>query len=457
MVRNSNKKEMHMTCRNGIRWMVLLTWMAAAGGFAQDNFLPGDKVEALIGAPAQTGIQIVKAGTSVILQGVCTNANTKFTIWRLQQKFSNISDLTRLSREAYADLTKMEQSFSEELALSFSQRVSEQIAADLRFKLVEGRLVVSGYANNKEDIEKITNIAKIFDKNPVINVEMRKDMIEIDAIFCRIQRTDGSSIGTKGLQSAKIEIPRLGYNVNGAPSPSVSDAVNNRNGTYSAINHRAGLNIGTQTELAGGAVANAITANFGVTEDNVKILVRPHLSTLNGQEAVFHSGGQQPFTIINQQAQNIEWKDFGTKLTILPTFTSDGLIEVDVYIELTIPLNDTANRFTKFSHHGRAILKENEALVLSGLIQQIFKMNIERTPFLSKIPIIGFFCGNKDKNHDQEEMVVVVMPRRPVTAKLEVTESMMGSAQMQNLVTDTAPDMGPIPDNKKNRRPGWKK
>lgn len=420
---------------------------------AQESFLPGDKAEVILGATEKTGVKIVKAGSSIILQGQCKDAVTKFTIWRLQQQFGNITDLTVLSKDAEDALREMEKSFSNELSLSFSERISDRLAKDLRFKIVEGRLVVSGYANNQDDIEKITNIAKIYDKNPVINVEIRNEMIEIDAIFCRIQRTDGHSIGMRGLQSAKIEIPPFGYVMQGAPVSSAGKALSNKDATYAGIDHRSGAHIGTQTELASGAIANAITANFGVTEDDVKILVRPHLSTLNGKEAIFHSGGQQPFTIINQQAQNVEWKDYGTKLTIKPTLTSEGEIDVDVNIELTIPLNDSENRFTKFSHNGRAILNENEGLVLSGLIQQIYKTGNERTPFLSKIPLLSFFFKHNSKNHDQEEMVVVVVPRRPAKAAQAVTDTAVGSDMMQDLIIETVPEMGPVPDKSNNRRP----
>jgi type II secretory pathway component GspD/PulD (secretin) len=124
-----------------------------------------------------------------------------------------------------------------------------------------------------------------------------------------------------------------------------------------------------------------------------------------------------------------------------------------VNIELIIPLNDADKRFTKFSHNGRAILNENEALVLSGLVQQIYSMNIERTPFLGKIPILNFFFGIQEKTHDQEELAVVVMPRRPSTASAEVTGTMRSTKEMQNIIIETAPSMGPVPENPKNSRP----
>lgn len=426
---------------------VLLAFFSATNGFTQDNFLPGDKVEAILGPTDKTGVQIVKAGTSIILKGTCQDALTKFTIWRLQQKFGNITDLTFLTPGAMTHLEEMEKSFSDDLSLSFNAQDSAVLSKDLRFKIIEGRLVVSGYANNLEDITKITNIAKIYDKDPVINVDMRKDMIEIDAIFCRIQRSDGSKFGTDGLQSAKIVVPSAGYIYKGEGHSSSSDAMNNEGGVYTSLDHELSVGV-NPTNLI-----NTLTSHFRVSEDDVKILVRPHLSTLNGQSAVFHSGGQQPFEIATQNVQNIDWKDYGTKLTIKPTLTTDGLVEVDVNIELIIPLNDADKRFTKFSHNGRAILNENEALVLSGLIQQLYSLNIERTPVIGKIPIINYFFGLKDKSHDQEEMAIVVMPRRPAIAKPDVVNSMRGSDEMQNIIIDTAPKMGPIPDNPKNSRP----
>ena len=64
-----------------------------------------------------------------------------------------------------------------------------------------------------------------------------------------------------------------------------------------------------------------------------------------------------------------------------------------------------------------------------------------------------FFFRTDDKSHEQEEMAIVVMPRRPSIAEDEVRSMMKGSDEMQKIIIDTAPSMGPVPDNKKNSRP----
>jgi len=427
-----------------------LTFAATGRLAVAEEYLPGDKVEAILGAEGETGVAVVKAGTTIVLKGRVKSARTKYLVWRLQQKFGNIIDLTAMEPEAFKKLQEIENSFSQELALSFDAEAQQNVSKHLQFRVVEGRLVVSGKANNAEDIERITKIAKVYDKDPVVNVEVRRDMIEIDAIFCRINRVNGNRFGTTGLQSATINLPNYGVTYNGS-SPATNsfhDALKGDNGTYqqNGWNSNAGFNAE--------GVLNQLTSFFKVSEKDVKLLVRPHLSTLNGKEAIFHSGGQQPFTIATDNVQTIEWKDYGTKLTISPVLTTDNKIDVNVTIEFVIPLNDGQNRFTKFSHTGRAILEENQALVLSGLVQQLYSLDIARTPGISKVPLLNYFFGEKNRSHDQDEMVVVVMPRltRPME-KGEMADSFRTSEESGKIVSEAKDVMGDVPELKANRRP----
>jgi len=97
--------------------------LCSAKVFAGDDgaFLPGDKVELILGTEDVSGIQVVKCGTMVLLKGKMKTANAKFLVWRLRQQFDNIVDLTTMTNDAYDDLIKIESGFSEELALSFMQ------------------------------------------------------------------------------------------------------------------------------------------------------------------------------------------------------------------------------------------------------------------------------------------------------------------------------------------------
>ncbi len=424
--------------------LLVLGLLGYATGVSAGEYLPGDKVEAILGAEGESGVAVVKAGTSVVLKGRIKKAQTKYLIWRLQQKFGNIIDVTSMEPEAAKKLIEAEQGFSKELALSFDAQAQESLSQNLQFRVVEGRLVISGSINNPEDIERITKIAKLYDKDPVINVEVRRDMIEIDAVFCRINRAAGKHIGTTGLQSATITIPNYNLTYNGVTGK-FGEAAGMTDGSFTNNGWSAGISSG---------VNNQLSSYFQVSAADVKLLVRPHLSTLNGKEAIFHSGGQQPFTIATDTVQSIQWKDYGTKLTVLPMLTTDNKIDVNVTLEFLLPNNDSLNRFTKFSHSGRAILEHNQALVLSGLVQQMFQMDVTRTPGLSNMPILGFFFGDKNRDHEQSEMVVVVMPQltRPLTGQ-GMNKVFRSSVDAAGLVRNVESGMGEIPDLEENSRP----
>jgi hypothetical protein len=423
--------------------------LCSAKVFAGDDgaFLPGDKVELILGTEDVSGIQVVKCGTMVLLKGKMKTANAKFLVWRLRQQFDNIVDLTTMTNDAYDDLIKIESGFSEELALSFNKEAQSDIAKGLTFRLVEGRLVVSGEVNNTPDIKRVEDIAKIYDKNPVINLKVKEAMIEVDAIFCRINRDNNHKFGVDGLQSATITLPDPKITSAYKTSGSFGEALASGRSSYTAQPWSLGVKAGgTNSQLS---------AYFGVEENDFKLLVRPHLSTVNEKEAVFHSGGQQAFELNNSDAQSVVWKDYGTKLTVTPTLTTSGAIDISVTLEFTIPQTVAAtNRFyTKFSHTGRAVLEKNQALVLSGLVQQLYKMDISRTPGISRVPILNYFFGSKKKDHNQEEMVVIVVPRQSEYASKEIDNKFRSSTHFTDIVSELEERMGPVQDLEKNARP----
>ena len=55
--------------------------------------------------------------------------------------------------------------------------------------------------------------------------------------------------------------------------------------------------------------------------------------------------------------------------------------------------------------------KSGEIIVLSGLVQEDAIFVEERTPFISRIPIIGNFFKGKEKNMEKTEMIIYLIPR----------------------------------------------
>jgi Flp pilus assembly secretin CpaC len=387
---------------------------AALASEAMKFPLPIEKVEEIIG-PLE-GVRAIKAGNSIVFQGVTSDPTFKIKIWRLKQSFSNIVDMTGVSAEGMESFkhirSEWRASIVDALNTGFDSNKAMTLAQDIDVRLEGGRLVVSGEVNNPEDLATIERLARMYDDDPIINATARKQMIELNVIFLGVRGEAGMSIGSRGLQNFKINVPN--YNTTWSPrglAGSMGGAYNN--GSYSAAPW--GLGIGNIGNDLG---PNTLSANLGVDENDITTLVRPHLSTLNGQPAVFHSGGQIAFEVSNESVADVIYKDYGTKLTATPMLTSDGQIDVAVELEFLIPQGSRTNTlgnldFIKYSHSGRAVLGRGQAMVLSGLMSQMRQYDVTRTPGLSRIPILNFFFGQKNRKADNEEMVVIIMPHLP--------------------------------------------
>jgi pilus assembly protein CpaC len=376
--------------------------------------LPIEKVGDILGPVP--GVTFVKAGNSIVFQGMTQDPQFKVKIWRLKQSFSNIVDMTGVTAEGMEQFKHVKSEWRaaivDALNTGFDPGKSLALAQDIDVRLEGGRLVVSGEVNNPEDLATIERLAKMYDDNPVINATARNQMIELNVIFLGIRGEAGMSIGSRGLQNFKINVPNYNAAWNPAgPAGSMGGAYNGGNYTAAPWN----LGIGA---IGGGLGPNTLAMSLGVDESDITTLVRPHLSTMNGQPAVFHSGGQIAFEVSNQNMADVIYKDYGTKLTARPVLTSDGQIDVAVELEFLIPQGSRTNTldnldFIKYSHSGRAVLGRGQAMVLSGMMSQMRQYDVTRTPGISRIPIINFFFGQKNRKADNEEMVVIIMPHLP--------------------------------------------
>lgn len=106
-------------------------------------------------------------------------------------------------------------------------------------------------------------------------------------------------------------------------------------------------------------------------------LAAPSIITTNGREASFQAGGAIPIPVVDKAGNAaVEMKDFGTKVTLLPTILRNGRIRLEISTELTevssSKTNTVANGQTVPSFHTRSLqadveLANEETLIVGGL------------------------------------------------------------------------------------------
>jgi general secretion pathway protein D len=150
-----------------------------------------------------------------------------------------------------------------------------------------------------------------------------------------------------------------------------------------------GLSIGVMIRaLQGDGDTNLLSTPSIVTLDNqeAEIIVGQNVPFITGQSTGAASGTANPF-------QTIERQDIGISLRVTPQINEGDAITLEIYQEVSA-VNAAATGAVDLVITKRAIqttvqLEDSEMLVLGGLIDDAFRDQEQKVPFLGDIPGIG--------------------------------------------------------------------
>ena len=222
----------------------------------------------------------------------------------------------------------------------------------------------------------------------------------------------------------------------------------------------------TLSGVATGAVTVLNTVNVRaflqllMSQTDTNILSTPQVLASDNQKAKIVVGENRPFP--TGQAQGItggtqvtiERKDVGVTLELTPQVLENDLIRLDVRQEITainenvsqtigqglasVPVGPTT---TKRSMETIAIAKDQQTLVIGGLIRDNFVLNVQKVPLLGDIPLLGWLFKSESKATEKLNLLVFLTPHliRDETdmAGLEVRKgSEVHQLQRENQIVD---------------------
>ncbi len=170
--------------------------------------------------------------------------------------------------------------------------------------------------------------------------------------------------------------------------------------------------------LARTALGFIAVLNLAIQHGSARVLADPRITTLSGHTATIRAGdnisiqlqaGGGAGTIATTQIQTFQT---GVTLDITPIVNDDGLITValhPVVNSLTGILNGIPQISTRDTQTTVA-LKENETLVIGGLIQDNTQRTESRIPVLGDLPLLGHVFRNQTLNGNRNELVISVTP-----------------------------------------------
>jgi len=165
------------------------------------------------------------------------------------------------------------------------------------------------------------------------------------------------------------------------------------------------------------------------TKGLLQILAEPNMLAENNKQASFLAGGEFPFPSVTAAAGgspivSIQFREFGVRLTFVPTITPRGTIHLQVAPEVSaldftngllvsgfnVPALTTRKLNTQIE------LNEGQSFAIGGLLDNRTTDTFEKIPFIGDVPILGKLFQSKSVSKTNTELIVIVTPElvRPI-------------------------------------------
>jgi len=149
-----------------------------------------------------------------------------------------------------------------------------------------------------------------------------------------------------------------------------------------------------------------------------KILAEPRLLANSGEKAKFLSGGEIPIVVAQALNTSIVFKEFGTKVTFVPTVVGVNDIELLVQPEVSDPdyahgvqlFGFTVPAFVTRRAETQVRLRDNQTLIVAGLILHEKKETIQKVPYLGDLPYVSGLFRNTNWTDSETDLVMSVNP-----------------------------------------------
>ncbi len=175
-----------------------------------------------------------------------------------------------------------------------------------------------------------------------------------------------------------------------------------------------GIKIGGITFPDIGAILRAYK-----NDSDINIVSTPQILTTDNKKAEISVGENVPY-IVSQNTNpseidytNFEYRDVSTKLTITPQISQAETLRLEIATEVIKLKDNTNNTPTTFKRTAETtvIVKDNETVVIGGIIGQDTTDATTKVPLLGDIPILGYLFRADSELKTQTNMFIFITPR----------------------------------------------
>lgn len=306
---------------------------------------------------------------------------------------------------------------------------------------VGDKLVLQGTVENQYELNNALGMAKVYaGEDNIVNLIQMKNptMVNLSALVIDISGKDARDLGFKYGVAKEISLD------GGVPKITFGTAGDFYGGMdWQDYTHHPFQNVDFMIQAL-------------ASQNKIKVLSRPNITTMSGEEAEILIGGELPIPTSKDGEISVEWKPYGIKLKIKPQVDHESKITSKVEAEVSgidasVSIPTSAGKIPGLiSRKASTMLSvpDGQTMAIGGLMNSDESKVITKVPILGDIPIIGEFFKHTSTSKDKRELMILITPtivtnNDPVKGSSKMLEEVENSKRQWQEMEDIYPNDPP--------------
>ncbi|MCC7007568.1 MAG: type IV pilus secretin PilQ [Acidobacteria bacterium] len=318
-------------------------------------------------------------------------------------------------------------------------RLNYAEAAKIKALLEAARLVSD---RGSVEVEDRTNMLIIKDtarsiqdiQSLIADLDRAEPQVEIEAKILRTNRDTAKALGVQWGANGRVA-PELGntsplgfpnrgtvggrVQQSGDVSQGPNDArASSLERTATAVNLPV-TGAASALGLSLGAVNGAFSLDVALSalehDGKAKVLSTPRVTTQNNKQAEITQGFQVPFQTVANNTVTVQYRDAALKLNVTPQITAANTVILRIVLENGTPDFSRAVNGNPSINTQRAETQvqvgDGVTTVIGGILQTTETSNIDQTPGIGRVPLLGWLFKRTDNRSESQELLIFITPR----------------------------------------------
>jgi general secretion pathway protein D len=311
----------------------------------------------------------------------------------------------------------------------------------------EGAIVVRGTPDQVALAEKLVG-----------DLDKSKPEVLVDVAILQINKDKKRTLGISPPTSATVQLqPNINSTTTTPTTTNNGTTTTNTNTNTNGTSSNGSINLNSLANLnATDFQVTISSANISalLSDSSTRLIQNPQIRSSDGQKASLKIGDRVPVAtgsfqpgiggvginpLVNTQFQYL---DVGVNIDVTPRIHANGDVTLKVAMDIS-SVTSTSNiggidqpviGQRKIEHEVR--LKEGEANLLGGMLEELQSKSLTGIPGLAQIPLLKYLFGQTATEHSQTETVFVLIPhivRRQLLSTLNQQAIDVGTANAISL------------------------